>query len=81
MAQTYHWCDRCCRHIEPGDVYGGRVEVFEECKNHRLIVFKFHILPLCDYPEEPKDEAWADEESENLESRVRQAASEQMNAA
>lgn len=81
MAQTTHWCDRCCRYIEPGDMYEGEVYVNETRREHRLVVFKFHIFPSCDYPEEPKDEGWEDEESENLESRVENAAAEVKRAA
>ncbi len=53
VAQTQHWCDRCCRYIEPGEYYEGSVHLYD---NHQLIVFKTHIEPSCDYPPDPDDE-------------------------
>jgi hypothetical protein len=53
VAQRRHWCDQCCRHIEPGEYYEGSVQLY---KNHRLIVFKTHVEPSCDYPPDPDDE-------------------------
>lgn len=71
MAQIPHWCDRCCRYIEPGEIYQGKVFVDGNRKKHRLIVFKFHIFPECDYPEEPNDK-YQDKEESNLEHCVKQ---------
>jgi hypothetical protein len=51
IAQISHWCDRCCRHIEAGEIYTGSVQVI----NRRLIVFKTHIFPACDEPPDPED--------------------------
>ena len=59
MAQTEHWCDRCCRYIQPGEYYEGEVQVH---KDHGLMVFKVHIEPDCDYPPDPEEEAEAEVE-------------------
>ncbi|MEK6889522.1 MAG: hypothetical protein AABW80_05455 [Nanoarchaeota archaeon] len=60
VAFQEHWCDRCCNYIQPGDMYKAHVELREEKKKHRIIVWKYHINPGCDFPEDPEDE----EESE-----------------
>lgn len=51
VANVYHWCDRCCDYINPGECYEGSVRVL----NGRLIVFKTHCNPSCDYPPDPED--------------------------
>ena len=79
MAQKEHWCDVCCRHIEPGEMYKGQVYV---SKAHGIYTFKEHTDPSCDYPEDPDDEKdREDEDSENLENRVEQTAAEVRKAA
>lgn len=52
VACQEHFCDRCCNYIHAGDMYEGRVVVTD---NSRLLVWKTHIHPSCDYPEEPED--------------------------
>jgi len=34
-----HWCSRCCKHIKPGQHYGGIVYIIEG----KLLTFKTHI--------------------------------------
>lgn len=53
MANTFHWCDRCCRYIEPGEFYEGSVWVRNR---HSLIIFKTHVYPSCDFPPDPEEE-------------------------
>ena len=81
MAQAHHWCDRCCTYIKPGDFYEGRVTVDNDRHHNKLKVWKTHIFPSCEFPEEPEDEVLEDEEFENLESRIEKSASEQRGAA
>ncbi|MSS75276.1 hypothetical protein EXS73_03650 [Candidatus Pacearchaeota archaeon] len=52
VAYNFHFCDRCCQHIQPGQEYEGRVVVTER---GRLMVWKTHRYPSCDFPEEPED--------------------------
>lgn len=77
VAQKEHWCDRCCTHIQPGDMYEGHVEI----NRGRLVVIKYHINPSCDYPEDPEDIKEMDKEQarkrekfNNLEKSLRKAA-------
>lgn len=53
MAQMTHFCDRCMELIQPGELYGAYVEV----RAKKLRVFKEHIEPHCEYPDEPVDES------------------------
>jgi len=64
VAQETHWCDRCCRHIQPGEIYEGSVYV---SKLHGLYTLKIHVEPSCDYPWEDED---SDEYLEGLEHTV-----------
>lgn len=50
VAYKNHWCDRCCRDIQPGEMYEGRVVLTD---NHRLFVWKTHVSPMCEFPEDP----------------------------
>jgi len=52
MAHREHWCDNCLRYIMPGEFYEGKVVIDER---GRLLVFKKHICPECDFPEEPDE--------------------------
>jgi hypothetical protein len=52
VAHIEHWCDICCNYIHPGEMYRSSVEVHETPK-HRLIVWKRHVNPFCDYPPNP----------------------------
>ncbi len=56
IAYQEHFCDRCCDYIRPGDMYEGRVVVHKINEKNRLVVWKIHINPSCDYPEEPKED-------------------------
>jgi len=58
MAQTDHWCDNCCSMIEPGEMYQGRVEIFDG----KFMVWKEHVDPKCKPPDEfhDKDDMDAD---------------------
>jgi len=60
VAYQEHFCDRCCNCIHPGDIYEGRIVT----DKGRFLVWKTHISPSCDYPEEPK-------ESKDLEKIIR----------
>ena len=53
VAQIEHWCDYCCRYIMPGELYRGSVELWD---NNKLLVFKRHIDPECDFPLDPEEE-------------------------
>lgn len=55
IAQTEHFCDRCCRHIHPGEMYEGLVQVYKGDNKSRLLVLKMHIYPSCDYPDNDPD--------------------------
>jgi|GEM_PF-1766950 len=50
VAQKDHWCDNCCSHIQPGEMYEGSVHA---SKAFGLYVFKVHVYPSCDPPENP----------------------------
>lgn len=68
VAQKEHWCDRCCMEIYPGQIYHGQVVV----NDGRLVVFKTHVYPGCDEPEEP--ECHAKSREEKLERIVKKRA-------
>ena len=68
VAHINHYCDRCCKHIEPGDQYQGIVQVTDL---HGLIVFKFHTNPPCDFPKVP--DCIPAEDSEGLDAIVNAA--------
>ena len=53
MAMVRHWCDNCCSDIFAGSEYEAVVYV---TKSRRLVVYKRHINPSCDWPEDPVDE-------------------------
>ncbi len=68
FAQIQHHCDRCQGVIEPGDEYEAEVEVrWKEGQRRRIIVWKEHINPDCDFPEFPDDDYEEDEEEVDLE--------------
>ena len=50
MAQIEHFCDKCTKHIIPGDEYGGTVYAADK----GIIVIKEHINPECDWPDREK---------------------------
>ena len=56
LAHTEHWCDRCCTHIYPGEMYEGTVFLYEDRKKYRLDVLKCHIYPACEFPPDPSEE-------------------------
>ena len=45
VADKEHYCDSCCRYIEPGDFYKGGVWVD---KDKGIVVFRRHVFPGCD---------------------------------
>ena len=53
MARVRHWCDYCCTDILPGSEYEAVVYATQK---RRLIVYKCHIHPACEWPEDPSDE-------------------------
>lgn len=53
-AQTLHFCDRCCRDIEPGDYYERSVYMYKKDGKKKILVLRKHIEPHCDYPPEPE---------------------------
>ena len=53
VADVWHWCDNCRGDIFPGSEYEAVVYV---TKSRRLIVYKRHINPSCEWPEDPVDE-------------------------
>ncbi|MFA5925485.1 MAG: hypothetical protein WC831_00995 [Parcubacteria group bacterium] len=61
IAQIEHWCDMCCKYIEPGDCYQGSVQVWER---GRLLVFKVHMFPACDFPSDPEEKRGKAEKEE-----------------
>ncbi len=80
VADRVHFCDRCCRHIMPGEMYeravylnAPRTVMDMVCSaikldtRHRVTVDKRHVNPGCDYP-------WDDENSEEyrLEQQMRE---------
>lgn len=66
LAQLPHWCDRCCRYIEPGEFYEGSVQIY----GGRFIVFKVHIEPSCDYPPDPVEDEISDIAQEETPSQL-----------
>jgi len=52
--------------IIPGEQYSGDVRVYDKPK--RLIVFKYHIFPYCDEPEDPDEDKIFDSDESDLES-------------
>ncbi len=67
IAQTEHWCDRCCTHILPGEEYEGRVEIYRRGKRNRIIVWKEHINPCCEPPDPPDEDFLENEEESDFE--------------
>jgi hypothetical protein len=49
VANTSHFCDSCHRYIQPGECYGGVVNVTDK---HQIIVTKQHVNPACDWPDD-----------------------------
>lgn len=56
MAQREHWCDRCCSHILPGEMYEADVQLYDNKEKHRLCVMKRHVHPSCDFPPDPDED-------------------------
>jgi len=51
VASKEHWCDNCMSYISPGEMYEGSVQI---CGG-KFIVYKRHIHPRCEFPDEPDD--------------------------
>lgn len=62
VARSLHWCDRCCQQILPGEMYEGFVQILPN-QEHRLIVWKTHIYPSCDLPDDPEEEVYRRDEA------------------
>jgi hypothetical protein len=56
VANKEHFCDSCCDYINPGEMYEGQVYLDETRSQHRITVYKWHVNPMCDPPEDPLDE-------------------------
>ena len=69
VAYQSHFCDRCCDYINPGEIYEGRVVITD---NHGLLVWKTHVHPICDFPEEPEENEL--ENTKSLEENLKLAA-------
>ena len=52
IAHEQHWCDICCTHIQPGEEYEGRVEVF---RRGCIVVWRSHVNPMCEPPPDPDE--------------------------
>lgn len=63
VANIPHYCDRCCRYVEPGEMYerivrfekGMGVEGKSIVRTRKVYVLKYHINPTCPYPWEDED--------------------------
>ena len=49
VAHAEHFCNNCCRYIQPGEQYEGIVYATDK---HGIIVSKQHINPACDWPDD-----------------------------
>jgi hypothetical protein len=65
VANRTHFCDNCCRYIQPGEQYVGEVYA----NKNGIIVSKQHSNPACDFPWDEEEELL---KSSNLESSVRE---------
>jgi hypothetical protein len=72
IAQKDHWCDNCCNYIHSGEVYRAEVFINTKRKKNRLVVFKYHINPRCEPPEDPEEEMRM-KSRKTLEKRLRAA--------
>lgn len=70
IAQMVHWCDSCCSYIHPGEQYEGTVYVSGDCREHRLVVFRSHINPVCEPPDDPDEEREINRERNRESSRA-----------
>jgi hypothetical protein len=68
IANTQHFCDCCCRYIQPGEQYRGIVYV---TKKHGILVTKQHENPGCDWPD-PEEYSLDLSKSRNLETAVKE---------
>ena len=62
VANTSHFCDSCCRYIQPGEQYEGIVYATDK---NGIIVSKKHVNPACDWPHDEFEETLS--KSNNLE--------------
>ena len=70
VAHAEHFCNNCCRYIQPGEQYEGIVYATDK---HGIIVSKQHINPACDWPDDEFEDTL--EKSKNLENSVRENVS------
>jgi hypothetical protein len=70
IAHVQHFCNNCCRYIQPGEQYEGIVYVH---KKHGIIVTKQHVNPACDFPPDEFEDFISS--SKDLENSVREDVS------
>lgn len=66
IAQRYHWCDRCCSDILPGECYRGSVEIV----NGKFFIMKTHENPGCEYPPDPDEKEFEADKASDFEWRL-----------
>jgi hypothetical protein len=69
VAHLSHFCDRCCRYIQPGDEYEGFVYAHDK---HGIFVSKQHINPACDWPDPEEEMSLFEGKSRTLEKTVKE---------
>lgn len=70
VANTSHFCDNCCRYIQPGEQYEGVVYATDK---NGIIVSKKHVNPACDWPDD--ELAFINGKSNSLEDSVKEDTS------
>lgn len=65
MARDYHFCDRCCEQITPGEPYRGYILVSER----GLFVYKEHANG-CEFPPDPREEYGYGESTKEKEEEI-----------
>ena len=71
VAYREHFCDRCCDYIHPGEMYEGRVVV---TNSRRILVWKTHKYPTCDFPDDPDKMTYGLENIVGLPTEMKLAA-------
>ncbi len=65
IAHIEHHCDRCQNMIFPGDEYEGQVVLSDQyCGGRKVVVYKEHIFPMCDFPPDPFGERYIEDEED-----------------
>ena len=74
MAHIDHHCDKCQCPISPGEEYQGEVVLADQYSGGRkIVVYKEHVWPGCDWPPEPEWEK-EDDVEEDLDVDLKKAA-------